>query len=79
MGNRAKEIKRENALSSKDFWGDHPLFKEFSRDQLPMILGVFVLGIIASYLQHGYLAGGDAPFTVARVRVPIWHLLWMGF
>jgi uncharacterized membrane protein YfcA len=44
-----------------------------------MISGVFLLAIAASYLQHGYLAGGEKPFTVASVRVPIWHLLWMGF
>jgi hypothetical protein len=40
---------------------------------------VFIAGIIASILQHGYLAGGNQPFSVAGVRVPIWHLLWMGF
>jgi uncharacterized membrane protein YfcA len=51
---------------------------EFLHDQLPAILGIFVLGILASYWQHGYLAGGDSPFGVAGVCVPIWHLVWMG-
>ncbi len=56
-----------------------PLLTEFLRDQLPIIAIVFIAGIIASFLQHGYLAGGDQPFSVAGVKVPIWHLLWMGF
>ena len=67
------------ATARGDFRTAHPLLREFIRDQLPMIIAVFFLGILASYLQHGYLAGGDRPFTVAGVRVPIWHLLWMGF
>lgn len=44
-----------------------------------MIAGVFVLGIGVSYFQYGYIPGGDAPFPVAGVKVPIWHLLWLGF
>jgi len=56
----------------------HPILREFLRDQLPVILGVFVLGVIASYWQHGYLAGAELPFGVAGIRVPIWHLFWMG-
>jgi hypothetical protein len=55
------------------------LLTEFLRDQLPIITIVFIAGIIASILQHGYLAGGNQPFSVAGVKVPIWHLLWMGF
>jgi uncharacterized membrane protein YfcA len=64
---------------TSNYWADHPLLKEFVRDQLPITAAVFIAGIVASYLQHGYLAGGDLPFTIAGVRVPIWHLLWMGF
>jgi len=56
----------------------HPLLWEFLRDQLPVIVGVFILGVAASYWQHGYLAGAERPFGVAGVRVPIWHLVWMG-
>ncbi|MGD9043902.1 MAG: sulfite exporter TauE/SafE family protein [Desulfobacterales bacterium] len=52
---------------------------EFFRDQLPIIAIVFIAAIVASILQHGYLAGGHRPFSIAGVRVPIWHLLWMGF
>ncbi len=70
---------RMQATARGDFRTAHPLLWEFIRDQLPMIIAVFALGLLASYLQHGYLAGGDRPFTVAGVRVPIWHLLWMGF
>jgi uncharacterized membrane protein YfcA len=70
---------RMEATARKDLRTAHPLMWEFIRDQLPMIIAVFILGLLASYLQHGYLAGGDRPFTVAGVRVPIWHLLWMGF
>lgn len=57
----------------------HPLLKEFLREQVPMIIGVFVLGVAISYVQYGYIPGGDQPFPVAGVKVPIWHLLWMGF
>ena len=44
-----------------------------------MIAGVFALGLVAAYVQHGFLPGGDAAFPVAGVRVPVWHLVWMGF
>jgi len=79
LDNHIKEMNVERSQSSAGFWISHPLLREFLKDQLPLILGVFVLGIIASYLQHGYLAGGDRAFSIAGVRVPIWHLLWMGF
>ncbi len=61
------------------FWNRHFLLKEFIRDQVPMILGVFILGVVASYMQNGFLPGTDRPFPVAGVRVAIWHLVWMGF
>ena len=61
-----------------NFWNRHPLVKEFVRDQLIAIMIVFSLGVLASYWQNGYLAGGKQAFIVAGVRVPIWHLLWMG-
>lgn len=51
---------------------------EFFLQQLPLATSVFVLGIVAAYLQHGYLPGGDVAFPLAGVRVPIWHLVWMG-
>ncbi len=37
------------------------------------------MAIVASYLQYGYLAGATQPFLVAGIKVPIWHLLWLGF
>jgi hypothetical protein len=52
--------------------------KEFFFEQQPLIVVVFGLGVGAAYLQHGFLSGGDEPFPLAGVRVPIWHLVWMG-
>ena len=57
----------------------NPVLKEFLRDQVPMIVVVFALGILASHLQYGFVPGGDVAFPVAGVRVPLWHLIWMGF
>lgn len=47
--------------------------------QFPLISAVFALGLISAFLQHGFLPGGDRAFPLAGVRVPIWHLVWMGF
>lgn len=55
------------------------LLGELAFQQLPLILVVFALGLLAAFLQHGFLPGGDRPFPLAGVRVPIWHLVWMGF
>jgi uncharacterized protein len=55
------------------------LVREFLAEQFPLIAGVLGLGFAAAYLQHGFLPGGDVPFPLAGVRVPIWHLIWMGF
>lgn len=79
MNYQNKEISESIEQSKEGFWLRHPLLKEFFRDQIPMIVGVFVLGVIISYLQHGFLPGADLAFPIAGVRVPIWHLLWMGF
>lgn len=57
--------------------GQSPL-AEFALQQLPLILAVFALGLLSAYLQHGFLPGADRPFPLAGVRVPIWHLFWMG-
>jgi len=56
-----------------------PLLREFLSDQLPLLLVVLAAGFAAAYLQHGFLPGGDIAFPLANVRVPIWHLIWMGF
>jgi uncharacterized membrane protein YfcA len=79
MRDTSIDSKRMTAKVRGSFRTAHPLLWEFIRDQFPMIIAVFILGLLASHLQHGYLAGGNRPFAVAGVRVPIWHLLWMGF
>ena len=55
------------------------LTREFLSEQLPLIMGVLGLGFAAAYVQHGFLPGADVAFPLAGVRVPIWHLIWMGF
>ena len=52
--------------------------REFFAEQLPLIILTFAAGIAAAYLQHGILPGGDVAFPIAGVRIPIWHLVWMG-
>lgn len=79
MSKQTGEIAEKIYRSSEGFWIQHPLLKEFIRDQIPMILGVFIAAVVVSYMQYGFLPGGDAAFPIAGMRVPIWHLLWMGF
>lgn len=57
----------------------HPILREFLLDQAPFVISLFVLGIAANYLQHGFMPGGDRPYPLAEVAVPLWHLLWLGF
>jgi hypothetical protein len=52
---------------------------EFLRQPVPIVVVVLALGVAASFLQHGFLVGGERPFPLAGVRVPLWHLLWLGF
>ena len=66
-------------LARQGFWARHPLLQEFGCQQAPIIAVVLALGVAASYLQHGFLVGGDRPFPLAGVVVPLWHLLWLGF
>src|SRR6266540_3634833 len=54
------------------------ILEELLRQQLPIVAALLAAGFAAAYLQYGYLPGGDAPFPLAGVRVPIWHLIWMG-
>ena len=61
------------------FLAQNPLLREFLRDQIPMIVVVFGLGLLAAHLQYGFVPGGDVAFPIAGVRVPLWHLVWMGF
>lgn len=55
------------------------LAREFAKEQLPLIVLVLALGFASAYWQHGFLPGGETAFPLAGVRVPIWHLIWMGF
>lgn len=54
------------------------IFHEFLSQQLVLLIGLLICGFFAAYLQYGYIPGGDKPFPLAGVRVPIWHLVWMG-
>ena len=56
-----------------------PLLREFLTEQVPLLIAVLAAGFIAADLQHGFLPGSDVAFPLAGVRVPIWHLIWMGF
>lgn len=75
----SKETLAGSHTVAMGFWERHSLWAEFTRDQLPMILGTFILAIVAGYLQAGYLPGSERPFPVAGINVAIWHLVWMGF
>ena len=55
------------------------LLREFLTEQTPLLALVLALGFGAAELQHGFLPGGDVAFPLAGVKVPIWHLIWMGF
>ena len=54
------------------------LAREFWLQQAPLIFGALLLGVIAAYWQHGFLPGAERAFPVAEVRVPVWHVIWMG-
>ncbi len=54
--------------------------REFFRRVLPMVLGTLLAGVVASYLQHGFLIGGarGVPLAGAGCHVGLWHLLLLG-
>jgi uncharacterized membrane protein YfcA len=52
--------------------------REFFTQQAPLIATVLVLGYVAARLQHGFVPGGTEPYPLALVRVPVWHVVWMG-
>lgn len=54
------------------------LAREFWGHQAPLIIALLALAYMAAYAQHGFLSGGDRAFPLAGVRVPVWHLVWMG-
>ena len=55
------------------------VWREFWREQTPLVLVTLAAEFAAAYWQHGSLPGGDVAFPLAGVKVPIWHLVWMGF
>jgi uncharacterized protein len=55
------------------------VWRELWREQAPLVLVTLAAGFAAAYWQHGFLPGGDVAFPLAGVKVPIWHLVWMGF
>jgi uncharacterized protein len=65
-------------LAPKDRSVGSHLFREFLSQQLVLFVGLMAAGFIVAYLQYGYVPGSDKPFPLAGVRVPIWHLVWMG-
>lgn len=54
------------------------LVREFLAQQAPFIVAALALGVVAAHLQHGFLPGADRPYPLAHVRVPVWHVIWMG-
>jgi hypothetical protein len=54
------------------------VIREFLCQQAPFIGCALLLGYVSAYVQHGFIPGGDAPYPLAQVRVPVWHVIWMG-
>lgn len=55
--------------------------REFLTRVLPMTLAAWAVGVGVSYLQHGFLIGGDrgVPLAGPGCHVALWHLLLLGF
>lgn len=54
------------------------VIREFFRQQLPILITLITLGFAVAWLQYGYIPGGDRPFPVAGIEVPVWHIIWVG-
>ncbi len=52
--------------------------REFLFTQLPIFIGLVLLGYAAAMLQHGFLPDEVRGFPIAAAKVPVWHLVWMG-
>lgn len=52
--------------------------REFLVQQLPLVLALLALGFASAWWQYGYIPGGARAFPEAGVRVPVWHIVWMG-
>lgn len=56
----------------------HSVWREFWREQAPIVAVLIAAGFAAAWMQHGFVPGGDRAFPLAGARVPIWHVVWMG-
>jgi uncharacterized protein len=52
--------------------------REFIFQQAPFIVLALILGYLSAHLQHGFVPDGSKPYPLAQVRVPVWHVIWMG-
>jgi len=52
--------------------------REFFFQQAPLIAGAALLGYVAALMQHGFVPDAASAFPLAGVRVPVWHIVWMG-
>ena len=43
-----------------------------------LVAGALALGFVAAHLQHGFVPGAADAWPLAQVRVPVWHVVWMG-
>ena len=70
-------------MNDDDLAGSAPtrlsLTREFLVEQAPVIIIVGGLAVATACWQHGFLPGGEVAFPLAGIKVPIWHLIWMGF
>ena len=62
----------------KNWRSFRPIFLEFLSQQLVLVIGLLVAGFVVAYVQYGYIPGGERPFPLADVSIPIWHLVWLG-
>jgi uncharacterized protein len=73
---------REAALRGQDGplsqAGRSSVARELLLQQAPFIVGALALGYLAAYLQHGFVPGAQEAYPLAQVRVPVWHVIWMG-
>jgi len=56
----------------------HSLGREFLSQQAPFIAAALLLGYVSAHLQHGFVPGADTAYPLAQVRVPVWHVIFMG-
>ncbi len=79
ISRRGQSAVKNNLDRANGRTADYSIMREAIRQQIPMVIMLCVAGFAAAYLQYGYLPGGSRPFPLAGVRVPLWHLVWMGF